>query len=245
MELLEISDLIDTKLNTFSGGLSVDEYEKSLYLTQAQLMVYNEMLSAFESSGDLSKEMEPFLKETILTTPVETRTGITIASSIFFILPADVRKLVYEEVELSSQSSALLNGKIAKVIFSKLSDVSRKLRCPFNEPNYEEVIRVSAQDNITVTPGVDPLPDIITIDPVVELLPPTGAEIAQYRIKYLEKVPPIILEDLPDDLNIEGVSTATNSKYNSQRLNKIIDLAVTLILRDKSLTTGSVSNLKQ
>ena len=34
MDLKTISDLLDVKLNAFSAGISKDEYEKSLYMTE-------------------------------------------------------------------------------------------------------------------------------------------------------------------------------------------------------------------
>jgi len=223
MVLTEISDLLDTKLNTFDKGISVDEYEKSLYLTSAQTKVFDEYLKIFEVNGDISKDLEPFIKESTITSTV-VRTSI-IANSIFFAMPTDLRKAVYEVAILNS-SDVLLNGKEVKVIKTKLAEVNRKLTNPFRIPNYEEVLRVLTYDESS--------------DSVAELVPPSGATISSYKIKYIKNLLPIVLEDLPDNLEIEGVSTATNSEFHTETLDKIIDLAVTIILNDKRIAKSEV-----
>jgi len=217
MTLAEISDLLDTRLNTFDKGVSVDEYEKSLYLTYAQTKVFEELTDIFEANGDISKDLEPFIKEQIITSIV-ARTGV-IANSIFFNMPSDLHKTIYETVLLSS-SDAILDGKEIKVIKTKLAEVVHKIENPFRVPNYEETIRVVTTDEVA--------------NSVAEIIQPEGATITNYKIKYLEKVTPIVLEDLSSlGLEIEGVSAATNSKFDSEKLNIIIDLAIGLILQDK------------
>jgi hypothetical protein len=217
MTLAEISDLLDTRLNTFDKGVSVDEYEKSLYLTYAQNRVYEELINVFEANGDVSKDLEPFIKEQIITSTV-ARTGV-IANSIFFNMPSDLRKTVYETVLLSS-ADAILDGKEIKVIKTKLAEVVHKIGNPFREPNYEETMRVVTTDEIA--------------NSVAEIIQPEGATIVNYKIKYLEEITPIVLEDLSSlGLEIEGVSAATNSKFHTEKLNIIIDLAIGLILQDK------------
>jgi hypothetical protein len=217
MTLAEISDLLDTRLNTFDKGVSVDEYEKSLYLTYAQNRVYEELLNVFEANGDVSKDLEPFIKEQIITSTV-ARTGV-IANSIFFNMPSDLRKTVYETVLLSS-ADAILDGKEIKVIKTKLAEVVHKIGNPFRDPNYEETMRVVTTDEAA--------------NSVAEIIQPEGATIVNYKIKYLEEITPIVLEDLSSlGLEIEGVSAATNSKFYTEKLNIIIDLAIGLILQDK------------
>lgn len=222
MSLEEISDIIDTNLSSYEMGIKLDEYEKSLYLTRAQNMIYNELLQLFEKDGLISKDLEPFIQESVITTPL-ARTG-SIANSIFFQLPTDLRKIVYEAATLSS-SDPLLSNRVVKSIKTKLAEVSRKMNSPFRESNYEEILRVVTEDESSVS--------------VAELIPPTGCTFTNYRIKYIQKVTPIVLEDLPDGLEIESVSSATNSKFNTEKLTQIIDLCIQLILKDKSIYAKS------
>ena len=223
MELLEISDIIDTKLSSLDIGISLDEYEKSLYLTSAQTKVYDELIRRFEMDGDLSKSLEPFITEVSLSTPL-VRTGV-IANSVFFQMPDTLKKVVYESATLSS-SDPLLNGEIVKVIVTKLDEVRRKLKSPFREPNYEEILRV--------------VTSLESTDSVAELIQPTNATVATYKIKYIKKVTPIVLENLPTGLEIEGVSLATNSIFNTEELDKVIDFAIALIVKDKSVVKSEV-----
>jgi len=224
MVLTEISDIIDQKLNTFDKGVSVDEYEKSLYLTSAQTKVFDELIRLFEIDGDLSKDLEPFIKD-YTTSSAISRTSI-IANSISFPMPADLRKPVYEAAVLSS-SDELFNNKEVKVIKTKLAELSHKLSNSFRLPNYEEILRVVTYDEAS--------------NSVAELIMPSEATtISSYKLKYIEKLTPIVLEALPDNLEIEGVSTATNSKFNTEKLDKIIDLAIGLILRDRVVPKSEV-----
>lgn len=222
MDLQTISDRIDYKLSAFELGLEIDEYNKSLYLTSAQTKLYDDLVSKFEQDGDLSKDLEPFIKEYNTSSPL-ARTGV-IANSVFFSLPTDLRKPVYEAAILTSTDS-ILNGKEVKIKYTKLAEVSNKIKNPFREPNYEEILRVITYNE--------------TSNSVAELIPPTNADISIFKLKYLEELLPIILEDLPSGLEINGVTSATNSKFHEEMLDKIIDLSVDLILKDKSVFSKS------
>ena len=217
--LAEISDYIDTKLSTYDKGISVDEYEKSLYLTAAQTKIYDELIGLFEMNGDLSKDLEPFINEADLTTPL-ARTGL-FDNSVFFDLPTNVRKIVLEEAILSAPTVPILNGRRVKVIKTKLAEVSRKLTNPFREPNGDEVFRILTYDEAS--------------NSVAELVTPDDATVSSYKIKYLEVLTPIILENLPNSLDIAELSVATNTKFYDEVLDKIMDLATDLIIRDKSI----------
>ena len=223
MELTAISDIFDTRLSTFDTGISVDEYEKSLYLTSAQKKFFIGMYEQFEKDGFLAKALDPFIKETTISSAL-SRTGV-IANSFFFQLPSDVQSIIYEGAVLAS-SDVLLDGVETKVISTKLAEVKRKLSNPFRIPNRDEVLRVLTYNEST--------------DSVAELIAPTNATISSYKLKYIEYVQPIILETLPDGLSIEGLSAATNSKLHEEQLDKVIDLAVVLVLQDKSIVKSEV-----
>ena len=57
--------------------------------------------------------------------------------------------------------------------------------------------------------------------------------IAIYYIRYIKKVPPIILEDLPNDLTIEGKSEASDCILHEALHQKILDRAVQLALQSR------------
>lgn len=223
MELQTISDRIDYKLSSYSLGFSVDEYNKSLYLTSAQTKLFDNLITQFEKDGDLSKDLEPFIKEYNTSSSI-ARTGV-IANSIFFPMPSDLRKPVYEAAVLSS-ADPLLNTNEVSIKYTKLAEVSYKLKNPFREPNYEEVLRVITFDEVS--------------NSVAELIPPTGASISEFKLKYIKELLPIVLEDLPSGLDINGVTSATNSEFHEELLDKIIDLTVDLILIDKSKFSSKV-----
>jgi len=211
MELFEISDRIDTRLKTFDTGISVDEYEKSLYLTKAQKEIYYELLQNFEQTQIITHDLEPFVVEYSETTSTP---GTIIQNSYIFQLPDDIAKLIYESAILSD-ANPVLDGRVTKVKPIRISETDYKLDSPFRKPDRDNTLR------------------IISGEDKAELLAVTT--IGEYRVKYLKEVEPIILEDLPDGLTIDEVSVATNTEFNDEILNKVIDLALRYILVDAGI----------
>jgi hypothetical protein len=208
---------------SYEMGIVLDEYEKSLYLTDAQTKIYDELIGLFEVNGDISKDLEPFITEANITIPL-ARTSL-FDNGVFFNMPSDVHKVVLEEAVLSAPTVPLLNGRRVKVIKTKLAEVSRKLQNPFREPNGDEVLRILTYDEVA--------------NSAAELIVPDNTTISSYRIKYISDITPIILENLPDGLEIMGLSVATNTKFDDIILDKIIDLSIQLILKDKSIFAPS------
>ena len=226
MELTEISDRIDIKLNTFEVPIEVDEYEKSIYLTRAQKLVYKELCDIFEVNGIISNYLQPFILEYTTPYPIQEviRQG-TIVNSRYILVATNIYRTVLEKVILSS-SDLKYNNRSVKVIKTRLGEIPYKLDNPFRQPNNKEVLRVTADNNN------DPLY-------TYEIIIPDNTEILQYSCKYLKDIEPIILENLDSTLSIEGVSIATNTLFSDEVLEKIIDIAVMSILQDKTVFNQS------
>lgn len=213
MELETISDIIDTRLNGFDGGISVDEYEKSIYLTKVQKDFYYGVLKTFEENGIITNILKPFVKDAIVVaapagTPVTAVTG-----SQFFVLPSDVEKIIYETATLT------LDSVETRVKHVRAGDMVYTKDNPFRNPDQTETLRVIAEKTST--------------ENLVELH--SISVLTNYKIKYFKTIIPIVLETLPTGLSIEGVSAATNTEFNKEVLNKIIDTVVLLILQDKTV----------
>ena len=206
MELFEISDRIDTRLKSFEAGISVDEYEKSLYLSKVQKDIYYEYLKAFEDTQVISYDLKPFVVDYITSTQA-TPPVSAIQGSQVFQMPDNVAKIIYE--------SAVIANRFTRVIPIRISDANYKMESPFRTPNRDETLRVIREGDVA---------ELLAYDTVDE-----------YRVKYFEEIEPIILEDLPDDLTIDGIKIANNTKFNDDILNKIIDITVKLILGDASV----------
>lgn len=220
MELTEISDRIDIKINTFEIPIEVDEYEKSLYLTRAQKLVYSQMCDEFELTGILSNFVQPFIKEFFTEYPVVTIPKQTlIHNSINIVVPDDYYKIVLEKAYLKSTDSKYNNREV-KVIKTRVANVMYVQDNPFRMPNNKEIIRIVAANEYT--------------NDLFELVLPENTELLQYSCKYLKQIKPIILEALPDSLTIEDEAGPMNTEFIDEIMEKIIDLAVMSILQDKT-----------
>jgi hypothetical protein len=220
MELTEISDRIDTKLNTFEIPIEVDEYEKSIYLTMAQKMFYKELCDNFEIDGKISTYLQPFIVEFITaSTIVQVIKPIILDSVINIVVPSDIYIVVFEKAVLSS-ANPKYNLKEVKVIKTPIATIPYKLDNPFRMPNDKEIFRIITANDV---------------DTLFELLLPVNTTLLQYSCKYLKNIKPIILETLPDNLSIENETGPMNTEFTDEVLDKIIEIAVLSIKRDKTI----------
>ena len=108
MTTQEFSQEFDVLLNSFSmsgypGPVELDEYEKSVYLTEAQELIVKELytggigLDGFEETEEMRRELEG-----LVTTdyPKETKGKALSPKSKFFALKPDVWFITYESAEI-------------------------------------------------------------------------------------------------------------------------------------------------
>lgn len=226
MELLEINDRIDTRLNSFEVPIEVDMYEKSIYLTRSQKAIFLELCNIFEVSGDVSEFLHPFLQEYITDYPVVSviKQGL-LPTSKYVQVPSNIYRVVLESAILQSDL-AKFNNKRVKVIKVRLGEIPYKIENPFRLPDNKEIWRVTTDTNIedNTTPTVI----------VHELVLPENTVLSQYSCKYLRMPPPILLETFID-ISVDGETTAANTLFCDIIMEKIIDSAVMSILQDKTV----------
>lgn len=209
----EFDILLNSYSNTFGEPLSktdivLDEYEKSVLLTQAQEEIvrglYNGTLAgqSFERTEELRRYLDGLVKTAALEP--STTTGfskIDVNKSTFFELPDDVWFITYEQ--------AIISNRAIKVIPMRQDEWHKNKNNPFKMPNENKVIRLDYGNG------------------VIELIPHVPS-ITAYIIKYVSKPFPIILIDLPEGLKINGESIATNCKLNTALHRVILERAVQL-----------------
>jgi len=219
MELAQVSNKIDTKLNSFiPGGVQKDEYEKSLYLTQAQDIFYESLLSAFENTSNMSVALTPFIQNITITTAAPTIFG-----GHAIQLGVVARKILRERVKVTSISHPIYDGKDLKVSEERLAEIEESLKNPFRVPNEVEALRVMMES--------------LAFDSI-ELYIPPWASLTSYNAIIARVLDPLILEDLPDALTIKDQNLATaDILFSDEDMDKIIDLAVNLILRDMGIVS--------
>jgi hypothetical protein len=215
MQLSTLSDLFDTKLNTYEGGVEKDEYEKSLYLTTAQDMYYDAILKAFEETNTVSEQIDRLLKTVVVETFTDDLFGGKVAQFTMM-----VRKVLREKVLYTDDDETIpkYQGKSMQVREERLSEIESSLKNPFRTPGEHYVLRA--------------IEETTTYNKVSLYIPPETA-IAEYTATLATEPPPIILEDLPDGLSIRGLDDASPIlMFKDKDLDKITEIAVSLVLKD-------------
>lgn len=213
MDTSEFSNEFDTLLRSYSGyGLELDEYEKSVLLTEAQELLVMELYKgasqgeAFEKTEEIRRSLDSLIK-TVRLNPSQ---GTVITdSSIVYNLPADTWFITYEAAIFDDPNVGCFNGKETQVIPMTQDEFHRAKRNPFRKPSKRKVIRL---DN-------GPLK--------VEIV--SEYNLSTYIVRYFSRPKPIILTNL-EGVSINGQTDKTECELNSVIHRAILERAVQLAL---------------
>ena len=234
MTIQEFSNAFDTLLNSYDTQsqfgeqaskreIVLDEYEKSFYLTKAQEEVVvnfyngkNPYGDSFESTEEMRRYLESLVKTKVYSTEEQVDgTGVSI-SSVFYQLPEDVAFITMEQVTYEDETLGCYSGSTATVYPVTQDEYSRIKNNPFRGPTRYKAIRLDTGNN------------------TVELV----SKLGEYMLKYLSRPEPIILEDLPNDLTIEGRGEHSECKLNSILHDTILERAVQMALQAKGISVN-------
>lgn len=233
MTTSEFSTNFDTLLNSYTYAaemgndaspkqIILDEYEKSVFLTNAQerlvLSYYNGNNSNLKSFEE-TEEMRRYLSSLIQTSYINPTSGYAANKKIkddsqVFQLPADLWFITYESVKLPYSSNKCVNGIEIPVIPVTQDDFHRTMDNPFKGPSRRRVLRLDLDGNC------------------VELI--SKYTIQNYIVRYVKRLTPIVLENL-EDLSIDGVSIETQCQLHPCLHKAILDLAVLEALQSKGI----------
>lgn len=201
-----------------STPLEFDEYEKSMFLTEAQesvvISLYRGTLTgdSFEKTEELRRYLNELIKTYTTTNKVENE-GLT-DNSYFFDIPDDVWFITYESAVSQDERLGCAKGTVMEVVPTAQDDLYKTSRNPFRGPNKRRVLRLDVEGK------------------VVELI--SKFDIDKYQIRYLAKPEPIILIDLPEDLSINGLTKKTECILNPAIHRVILETAVNLALKSRA-----------
>ncbi len=226
MTIPEFSNAFDSLLYGYSqGAITLDEYEKSLLLTQAQEQIVvelytgrNSRAASFEQTEELRASLKNLIKTVTIQESEESYSGIS-EHSKFFELPSDVLFITYESVTLDDESAGCKNGSELSVVPTTQDEFYRVINNPFKQPSDRKALRL---DN-----GLN----------VAEIVTKYG--IKDYTVRYLSKPTPIILADFSgkkdklEVVTIDGESTITECKLDSSVHRYILERAVALALASR------------
>ena len=231
----EFSDAFTTLLDSYAhrsnfGDVStvdivLNEHEKSVFLTDAQEdLVRDYYMGKTKESFEESEETRRALAELVIhkeiTVSEASPSSVLTKHSYIFNLPEGLWYIVYEGAVLNLEGSdaceEALNGigEGAVIVPARYDELHYLLNNPFRGPKGNRVLRLDKSGN------------------QVELVS-VSHPIAKYVIRYIEQPSPIILTDLPENLNIRGLNTATECQLPTQLHQVILERAVANAVRSK------------
>lgn len=223
MTVKDFSDRFDVLFNSYaaSAGFGVgntpfelDEYEKSVLLTQAQSEIvtglYNGTLNG--NSLENTEELRRCLDSLIETAePVETaKAGFISKTSQLFKLPKNLWFITYESANLENAPYCEGNTEI-EVIPMRQDEWHRVKDNPFRKPNKRRAVRLDAGNRL------------------VELI--SEYPVSKYTVRYLRKPKPIILTNLEGDVKIDDEQKITECELSTALHDIILERAVQLASR--------------
>ena len=229
----EFSTSFDTLLNSYASQIPMgnetskqeivlDEYEKSVFLTLAQeeivINIYNGKNpygDSFESTEEIRRYLDSLVKTKVYEESNVTgqETKKLSPNSVFYELPTDLAFITMEQITYDDDDFGCYNSSSASVYPVTQDEYSKIKNNPFRGPTKYKAIRLDFGNNI------------------VELIP--KFKIGTYMVKYIAKPSPIILENLPDGLKIEGEHIKKECELNSILHRVILERAVNMAVQSR------------
>ena len=257
----EMSHRFDVLLNSYASqaqfgeqassiSVVLDEFEKSVLLTQAQEIVlkaaYNRKKNAVNEGIDDSEERQIDFSTLITTAVLERASDQTSAfddRGIIYNMPsrttiaaADTFDSSFDytfhpKEKVSSEVMFILNERIITqvggmkksyvVVPIHYREYDREMSRPYGQPLKKQVWRL-IQNNSN---GIDAKLEIIPRWNLTD-----REEILEYKIRYIRRPYPIVLTKLEDGLNIEGFTQENPCELapilHEEVLNKAVELAL-------------------
>lgn len=224
----EFSDGFSTLLNSFgvTPNITLDEYEKSTFLTNAQEQLIIDIYSgrniiygkSFEQTEEIRRYLSNLVETYETSTKVTGKLGLS-QDSVFFEIPQDTWFITYEVAFLKDSRLGCLDGIEASVVPLPQDDLYRAKDNPFRGPSKDRVLRLDIKSDLA------------------ELI--SKYNVDKYLMRYISQPTPIILVDLPDGLSINGVSTESECELNPVIHRAILERAVQLAIISKTQLTGN------
>jgi len=208
---LEFDLLYNNIMSNKAPGLS--EYEKSLFLTQAQESIVLDIYSgkygdSFERTEETTSYLNQLLKQRTYDSGEFTERNKLDTRSIFVTLPEDIWFKTGEIAYIIDDFyKCNVDGLREVMVFPVTQDtLVRTKRSPFRGPNERRILRLDSGKN------------------QVELI--SNYEIHSYTVRYLSRPEPIILKELPQGLTIGGKSSPQTCLLNTAIHKAILSKAV-------------------
>lgn len=248
----EFSTGFDTLVNSYKrfkafdkqeilDSIEFDEYEKSFYLTKAQEQLvinlyngHNILQEGFEGSEQLrrslatlirhrySKVYDGALREQLFTAGTSLYEYFLDADTCPCLEQIDDMLFIIEQhVVLEDDDLGCYNGQQASVIPVTFDEWNTIKDNPFRGPTKYKVLVID--------------------DNTIEKILISKYKVGQYYMSYLSRPTPIILENLPEGVSIEGIRNMRDCNLPEFLHQTILENAVQLALTSKAIGANSES----
>jgi hypothetical protein len=230
MTVLEFSNEFDIAYNGIATNAAppVDLYEKSVYLTRAQLEIVNNYYNplgnkyreGFEQSEKRRADLRELLRTGITSITVTSNDGVS-DNSQFFRIPNNTYLIIQEKAKVSSDD-ACVNSTYINVKPKTHDEFNTQKDNPFKEPSKKVIWRL---DYYSLSGS----------NKNVELISPYT--ITEYKFRYIRYPEPIILTNLStafpgESLSIDGVTASQTCKLGEGIHREILNRAVEMATAD-------------
>ena len=212
MTLEEFSNEFDILYNNITSNQAppLDEYEKSVLLTQGQEYILksyfskaNPMAQGFDDSPERQMDYS-----TLITTFSNESFGTD-----FLFDPRAIVSTLPDNIFLIIQEVVYTDTKDSKIVVPiNYREYSRIMNKPYKQPFKNQAWRMFQND----TEG----------KLVAEIIPRATDVITKYVVRYIRRPVPIILNNLTDGLNINGINTTSECELDPIVHRDILDRAV-------------------
>ena len=202
---------------TSNQAPGLNAYEKSVFLTEAEYAVYIALYNGtLKHSFEETEELTSYLATLVCQEDCQQvgNAPRILDRSKVYELPDD---LLFITLEICTVNVEGCGTKQAVVVPVTQDEFWRTSRNPFKRQNNDRVLRLAYG-------SADTFGDGLYSTRYSELV--SDNDIVKYTVRYLRKPEPIILQDLPEGLTIDGESTTRTCKLPESLHQAILEEAV-------------------
>ena len=239
MTVTEFSNEFDIYYNSISTNSApgIDLYEKSVYLTRAQLEIVNNYFNpkgnkykrGFEQSSKRRADLRELIRPGLSTTVSNITDDESLSeNSQTFRIKDNVYLIIQEKARVASDDSCL-DGKYIKVTPKTHDEFNIQENNPFKNPDSETIWRL---DMYSQSYGGQELNDD---NKIIELISPYTLD--QYKYRYIVFPSPIVLVNLLtefpyEEISIDGITAEQTCKLDEHIHREILNRAVEMAAAD-------------
>lgn len=220
MDVNELYEEFNLSYNNLGSNKApgLDKYEISVYLTKSQDIIEDNLYNEFEHSEEARKKLSNMLMTVDLTVSNIVNNYKLFQDTSMFELPEDLKYIINEKIKMGNNADKCIRNKFVDVQPCSHDEVDRIIRNPFRY-NRNRALRLDTSVN-----GVK-FSEIVSKDNNIDF----------YRIRYIKKCKPIILEDLTtigNNLSINGETAVSQASLEESLHRQIVELAAKMAYND-------------